>query len=74
MIKDRKLWNQFEKELLREQKLSLEQKHRILNSMLQEARNLGILPSDDFPEIKEWVREISEMVLTRGYGDERGRA
>ncbi len=37
MIKDQKSWSRFESELLKKEDLSLEQKYRILDAMLQEA-------------------------------------
>ena len=47
MIKDQKLWSRFESELLKKEDLSLEQKYRILDAMLQEARDLGVWPPED---------------------------
>ncbi|RLF74624.1 hypothetical protein DRN39_08435 [Thermococci archaeon] len=62
MIKDQKLWDQFERELLKKEELSLEQKYRILNSMLREALNLGILPLEDPLEGIEVDIKIARIV------------
>jgi len=62
MIKDQKLWDQFEGELLKKEELSLEQKYRILNSMLREALNLGILPLEDPLEGIEVDIKIARIV------------
>jgi len=62
MIKDQKLWDQFERELLKKEELSLEQKYRILNSMLREALNLGILPLEDSLEGIEVDIKIARIV------------
>lgn len=62
MIKDQKLWDQFERELLKKEEFSLEQKYRILNSMLREALNLGILPLEDPLEGIEVDIKIARIV------------
>jgi hypothetical protein len=62
MIRDRELWEEFESELLKKEELTLEQKYRILNSMLQEALSLGILPSEDPLEGIEVDIKIARIV------------
>jgi len=62
MIKDQKLWSRFESELLKKEDLSLEQKYRILDAMLQEARDLGVWPPEDPLEGIEVDVNIAKIV------------
>ena len=47
MIKDEQRWRQFKRELIRSQELTIEQKYKILNALLHEARALGVFPPKD---------------------------
>ncbi len=47
MIKDEKLLLEFEKEQLRKENLTLEEKYKILDVLYEEAVYMGILPSED---------------------------
>ena len=47
MIKDEQRWRQFERELIRSQELTIEQKYKILNALLHEVRALGVFPPKD---------------------------
>ncbi len=47
MIRDKRKWRQFEREFAREEELTIEQKYKILNALLQEAWTLGVFPPKD---------------------------
>ena len=47
MIKDKKLWEKFEVEFTRNENLTIEQKFKILEAMLEEAKSLGVWPPQD---------------------------
>jgi hypothetical protein len=44
MIKDVKAWEAWEREYLKKEVLTLEQKYRLLDALYEEARDLGIFP------------------------------
>ena len=66
MIKDQKLWKQFERDMIKKEELSLEQKYKILNAMLQEALRLGVLPLDNPLEGIEVDIRIARIVNAVG--------
>ncbi|MFC1668493.1 hypothetical protein ACFL1T_03825 [Chlamydiota bacterium] len=45
MIKNKKLWNEFERKFIAENKLSYKKAIKIYEAMWQEAVSLGVLPS-----------------------------
>ena len=47
MIRDKKLWEKFEIEFTRNENLTIEQKFKILEAMLEEAKSLGVWPPKD---------------------------
>ena len=47
MIKDKKIWQKFEAEFTRNENLTIEQKFKILEAMLEEAKSLGVWPPKD---------------------------
>ncbi len=47
MIKDKKLWEKFEVEFTRNENLTIEQKFKILEAMLEEAKSFGVWPPKD---------------------------
>jgi len=62
MIRDEKRWRQFERELARRQDLTIEQKYKILNALLQEAINLGVFPPKDPLEGIETKIKVAKII------------
>ena len=50
MIKDKKLWEKFEVEFAKSENLTIEQKFKVLEAMLEEAKSLGVWPPKDLLE------------------------
>ncbi len=47
MIRDKLKCRRFEREFARKEELTIEQKYKILNALLQKARTLGVFPPKD---------------------------
>ena len=47
MIKNKKLWEKFEVEFAKSENLTIEQKLKLLEAMLEEAKSLGVWPPKD---------------------------
>ncbi len=47
MIKDIEYWNRWEEDLQRNEPVDIDQNFRLMDAMLQEARQLGVFPPSD---------------------------
>lgn len=52
MIKDKKVWEEFEKEFIKKEKLDLYKNISIFEELLKEAKDLGILGKDPLEGIE----------------------
>ncbi|MCD6579475.1 hypothetical protein J7L48_08355 [bacterium] len=65
MIKDTEEWTKFEKDFIKNEKLTLNEKYAILESMFEEAIYLKIIPLkdplEDLDHLIKFVKEINSV-------------
>jgi hypothetical protein len=65
MVKDKKTFEKFEKNFIQNEKLTIDEKYAILESMLEEAIYLKILPLknplDGIEHLIKFVKEINSV-------------
>ncbi len=62
MIRDRKKWEEFERELIRREPPDLEKNLHLADAMYEEARRLGVFPPADPLEGIDVIIHVARMV------------